>query len=295
MSALAARQHVVFGLDQVVALGLTAGAVHKRTRAGRLHRIHRGVYSLVPRELLTREGRFMAAVLACGSQAALSHRSAAILHGLISPPAPEIQVTAPTRRSAPGIRIHRSRTLTPADVTLVQGIPCTTVARALLDLGDDLNQTQHERTLNRAEAMGRLRIRALDDQLERNCNRTAAANLRRALAVFRPRQAPTESSLEADFLALLRAHGLPEPERQVVLDLEDGDPPIRVDFMWPAAKVIIETDGREYHATRRAFERDRRRDQRLTRARWRFARVTWRQIHDDPGSVVALVIDLLAA
>lgn len=295
VAALAASQHGVFSLAQCAPLGLGARAVQKRAEAGRLHRIHRGVYALVPPALLTRDPLFMAAVLACGSGAVLSHQSAAVLHGLVTKAPPENHVTAPTHRSLHGVRVHRSLTLTDRDATVVNGIPCTSLARTLLDLGDDLNQTQHERALNQTQAMGRLRLRALDDQLQGNPNRIAATNLRRALAIYRPGQAPVESRLEADFLALIRAHHLPEPERQVVLDLEDGDPPIRVDFMWPAAKAIVETDGREYHATHLAFERDRRRDQRLARARRRFVRITWRQLHDDPASVVQLVVDLLAA
>ena len=283
---------------QLLALGLSAQAVYKRAQTGRLHRIHRGVYSLVPKELLARNGLFMAAVLACGPGAALSHRSAAVLHGLINPILSDIDVLAATNRSHSGIRIHRSATLTAGDTTTVHGIPCTTIARALLDLGDDLTQTEHERALNQADAIGRLRLHALEDQMERNARRSAAANLRRALAIYRPHQAPTESRIEADFLALVRAHGLPEPERQVLIDLQDGERPIRVDFMWRAAKVVIETDGHRYHGTRRAFESDRRRDQRLARAGWRFARVTWRQLEEEPDSIAdllrALLADLLA-
>jgi very-short-patch-repair endonuclease len=294
LSALAARQHAVFALDQVAALGLSAPAVYKRTKAGRLHRIHRGVYSLVPHALLTQDGLFMSAVLAAGPGAVLSHESAAARHGLIRP-ASEIHVTAPARHALRGVVLHRSGTLADGDRTFVRNIPCTTVARALLDLGDVYTQGQHEHVLNQAEATGRLNLRALDGQLARNPTRLAAANLRRALAIYRPGQAPTESRLEFDFLTLVRAHRLPLPERQVVIDLQDGDPPLRVDFMWRAHKTIVETDGREYHGTARAFERDRRRDQRLARAGWRVARVTWRQVHDDPASVVELVVDLLAA
>jgi very-short-patch-repair endonuclease/predicted transcriptional regulator of viral defense system len=294
LAALAAAQHVVFSLAQCEAIGLTARSVQRRTASRRLHRIHRGVYSLVPADLLSREGRFMAAVLACGPGAVLSHQSSALLHGLVRTAPAAIDVTAPTHRGARGVRVHRSLTITDRDTTLVNAIPCTTIARALLDLGDDLNLTEHERALNQTQAMGRLRLRALDDQLQRNPTRSAASNLRRALTIYRPGQGPVQSRLEADFLSLIRAHHLPEPERQIVLDLEDGGPPIRVDFMWPGVKAIVETDGRKYHATDRAFESDRRRDQRLARAGWRCVRVTWRQVHDEPAWVVGLVADLLA-
>lgn len=293
LAALARSQQAVCSLAQCASLGLGARAVQKRAASGRLHRIHRGVYSLVPKELLTRDGLFMAAVLACGPHAVLSHQSAAVLHGLV--PASPVHVIAPGKRLVDSVTVHRSTTLTARDTTRVRGIPCTTVARTLLDLGDDLNAAQHDRVLNRAEAQGRLSLRALDDQLARNGARSAAHRLRARLAVYRPGQAPTESPLEDDFLALIRAHHLPEPDRQVVLDLEDGERPIRVDFMWREAMVVIETDGHEHHGTRRAFRDDRRRDQRLARARWRHARVTWEQVHDEPVSVVGLVTDLLAA
>lgn len=294
VAALAASQDAVVALGQLTALGLSDSGVRKRAAAGRLHRLHRGVYSLVPPQLLSVRGTLRAAVLACGPGCAVSHRAAAFLHGLIAAVPRSVDVVAPTHRVAPGIRVHRSLTLTPADITTVRGIPCTTIARTMLDLGDDLNQAEHEQVLNQADVMGRLSLPALDDQLARNPTRAAAAGLRAALIVYRPRQAPAESRLELDFLTLIRAHGLPEPERQIVLELQDGGPPIRPDFMWRAAKVVVELDGRPYHVARRAFESDRRRDQRLVRAGWRCVRITWRQLHDEPETVLALLLDLLA-
>jgi predicted transcriptional regulator of viral defense system len=211
VASLAGSQEAVFSLAQCVALGLGARAVQKRAQTRRWHRIHRGVYSLVPEELLTREARFIAAVLACGPGAVLSHRSAAVVQGLLRDPPPRIDVTAPGHCRPHGIRVHRSLTLIPQDTTVVNGIPCTTIARTLLDLGDDLTQTEHERALNQADALGRLRLRALEDQLERNPTRRVAAQLRRALTIYRPGQAPTESRLEADFLALVEPTTCPTP------------------------------------------------------------------------------------
>jgi very-short-patch-repair endonuclease len=148
-------------------------------------------------------------------------------------------------------------------------------------------------TLTQAEVLRVLDVRALQDQLERNARRPAAAKLRQAMTIYDPGQAPTESGLEEDVLTHLRAAGLPIPERQVHIVLNDGEEPIRVDFVRRAQRLVLETDGRQFHATRRAFETDRRRDQRLARAGWRVVRVTWRQLRDDPASVVALVADLL--
>ncbi|MGH3263240.1 MAG: type IV toxin-antitoxin system AbiEi family antitoxin domain-containing protein, partial [Trebonia sp.] len=263
VATTAARQHGVLALAQCLALGLSARAVQRRAAAGRLHRIHRGVYALVPVSLLRRDALFMAAVLACGPEAALSHRSAGLLHGLIRGKDGEIDVTAATDHRVPGIRIHHSRTLTARDTTRVRGIPCTTIPRTLLDLADVVPGPQLEHALNQAEVMSRLNLRALDDQLARNARRTAACRLRQALGFYRPGQPPPERGLEEAFVELLRDAPVPAPERQVVLDLRDGGNPIRPDFIWSAARLVLETDGRDVHATRLAFESDRIRDQRL--------------------------------
>lgn len=114
-------------LAQLAELGLSPRAAQKRVRAGRLHRVHRGVYSLVPPALLSVDGRYMAAVLACGPGAVLSHRSAADHHGLRPTARARIDVTVPGRikRRVGGVDVHCSTTLVAADVTVVDGIPCT--------------------------------------------------------------------------------------------------------------------------------------------------------------------------
>lgn len=159
MSRLAAGQDLVIDLDQLLAAGLTATAVHKRVAAGRWYRVHRCVYALVPPSLLSRRGHLIAAVLACGEGAVLSHRSAAELLDLVArwSARPEIHVTAPRRRTVPGVTAHRSTTLTTADVTRLDGIACTAVARTLLHLGDHGDGAELEHALDRAQAGGRLR------------------------------------------------------------------------------------------------------------------------------------------
>ncbi|MGH2914151.1 MAG: type IV toxin-antitoxin system AbiEi family antitoxin domain-containing protein [Solirubrobacteraceae bacterium] len=298
LAEAAARQHGVVALAQIVELGLTASAVHKRAAEGRLHRVHRGVYSLAPPKLLSWRGRYMAAVLAAGPGAVVSHGEAAALHGLCATSGRfGVAVTVPgcTARRRRGIEIHRSMTLTAADVTTVDGIPCTTVARTLLHLAAVVAQRQLERALDQAEVMRALDLRALDNQLARNPRAVGAAPLRAALALHRPDDAPAESELEAAFLDLCRAAGLPVPERQAWLLLDDGEDPIRVDFAWRAQLLVLETDGRRFHQTARSFESDRRRDQRLALAGWQVVRVTWRQLHERPQEVVALVAGLLRA
>jgi hypothetical protein len=240
----------VFALAQLADLGLTASAVRKRVASGRLHRVHRGVYALVPPELLSRDGRFMAAALACGPGAVLSHRSAATLHELRATERAGIDVTVPgrTTRSHPGIDLHRSRTLTAADTTSVNGIPCTTVpARCStwprLWAAARTSARWTRRRSSRSSTPG-----ALEDQLERTRHGHAARTVRAVRNAHRVGTTATWSQIEEGFLALCRAAGLPAPEVQAWIAPEDGEPALRVDFLWRQSWLIIETDGHMYHA-----------------------------------------------
>ncbi|MFZ0042435.1 MAG: DUF559 domain-containing protein [Solirubrobacteraceae bacterium] len=254
------------------------------------------MYSVAPPELLSVEGRYMAAVLTCGPGAVLSHHSAGRLYGLLPSARSRIAVTVPRRGngSRPGLHIHRSRTLTPADITTVDGIPCTNVARTLLDLAAVEPRRRLERAVNQAEVLRVFDGFAIKNQLERHPRSGAAAKLRAVLDDYRDGEAPTESDLEDRFVALCQERGLPAPERQVHVMLDDGEPPIKVDFLWRDQRLILETDGRGFHQTRQAFESDRRRDQRLTLAGWRVVRVSDRQLRDDPRRIAGMVVELLA-
>jgi very-short-patch-repair endonuclease len=236
----------------------------------------------------------MAAVLACGEGAVLSHRAAAHLHNLRPTDRHRIDVTVPrrTKQSHESVDVHTSTTLSAADITTVDGIPCTTVARTYLDLGDVAGVREVERALERGEMLGIADARTIDDQLARNPTRAAARRLRAALSRLRADNAPTENDFEEDLLALCRRAGLPEPRRQFYVDPGDGEPAVRADFAWPAQKLIVETDGRQAHGTRSAFESDRRRDQRLMLIGWRVVRITWRQLKYEPWRVEALLLGL---
>jgi predicted transcriptional regulator of viral defense system len=295
LGVLAARQEGVFSLAQLKRLGLSASAIHKRAQGGRLYRVYQAVYSLAPPELLSRNGRFMAAVLACGPGAVLSHRSAAELHELLASARSGIDVTVPNRsgRAHQGINLHRSTTLMPTDTTVIDNIPCTTVSRTALDLAAVSPQRRVERALTQGEILGKLDASALKDQLDRNAKTPAAANLRAALRALTGGTTPTWSRFEERFLALCRRTGVPQPEVNAWIVLDDGEPAIRADFAWRAERVVIETDGRRYHSSRRAFETDRRRDQRLTVAGWRVIRLTWRQLEEEPRRIEALLAGLL--
>ena len=142
ISALFARQYAVASVEQLNDLGLGPRATQHRVATGRLYRIHQGVYALTRSSLLTREGRWLAAVLACGPGAVLSHRSAAALSQLRPIGSANVDVTAPKRRgrSRPGINAHTG-SLHPDDVTIIRAIPCTTIARTAVDLAEVVDDT----------------------------------------------------------------------------------------------------------------------------------------------------------
>ena len=295
LAGLAGEQHAVFALRQLTELGLTGAAIRKRAATGRLHRVYQSVYSLVPPALLSREGRWMAAVLACGPGAVLSHRSAAALLGLRPTARARIDVTVPGRssREHPGIEVHRSTTLSPADTTREKNIPCTTVARTQLDIAEVINRRSVERAFDQAEILEVFDLRALEEQLERNPTRRGAQVVRAVLAEHYVGSTPTWSDFEERFLALVRAAGIPQPEVNAWIVLPDGGLPIRADFVWRAQRAVVETDGHGTHRTRQAFERDRRNDQRLIATQWRPVRMTRRQLDNEPDRIAATTIALL--
>ncbi len=294
---VANAQHLVFSLAQVVQLGPTPRAAQMRAGISRLHRIHRihqAVYSLVPKERLTREGRWMAAVLACGEGAVLSHRSAASLHGLRRTDRTNIDVTVPRRSSRrhAGIDVHRSLALTDEDTTIVDGIPCTTVARTLLDLAAVLARRPVERAFDQAEIEGVLDLRAVAEQLDRHPNHRGAPTVKAILAEHYIGTTLTVSELEEAFFALCRRARVRQPEVNEWVDLGDGEPPIKADFLWREERVIVEADGDRFHRTHQA-RGDPRRDQRAMLAGWRPVRTTWRQVMLRPRELEAMLARLV--
>jgi predicted transcriptional regulator of viral defense system len=294
IAKLAAAQHLVFGVHQLEALGLSADAASKRARTGRLHRIYMSVYSIVPESMLTPHGRYMAAVLACGPGAVLSHHSAASLLGLRRSSRTRIDVTVAGRsqRRHAGIRVHRSTTLTAADVEIVDGIPCTTIERTLLDIDDGLTQRQLERAFDQAEQMEVLDLRKIDDQVARNPTRRGVKRIKAILRDHRIGSTVTDSEIEERMLSLLRPTGCPMPETQVWIDPRDGGLMVQRDFVWRRLEVDVETDG-GHHRTILQMETDTRNDQRLEDADWVVRRFTWKQLEEEPRRVVASVLRTL--
>jgi predicted transcriptional regulator of viral defense system len=293
--ALGLEQHAVLRLDQLVALGLAPRTVRARAAKGRLHRCYQTVYSLVPPTLLSRFGRWLAAVFVCGDGAVLSHRSAAALHGLRPSAQRKPDVTVPGRsgHKQKGIAIHRSVTLADKDVTIVDSIPCTTVARTLLDLGDAIARRPHEKAFDQAEVMGVLNLNAINDQLDRNQTRGAAKRTRSILDEHYIGTSLTRSELEERLFVECQNQGVPRPEVNEWIVLPDGGPAIFADFVWRQSRVVIETDGFKTHRTRQKFESDRETDQRFLVCGWAPLRTTWRQIERRPAVIVARALVLI--
>jgi very-short-patch-repair endonuclease len=279
-------------LEQLRQLGITVQAADERVEAGRLHRIYQGVYA-VGHVLLSTEGHRLAAVLACGPDAVLSHRSAAAHWGIRTGSRDRIDVTAPGRRGRhpSGIDAHRSGSLRPIDRTVVRGVPCTSLARTLLDLAGVVSSRELRNAITQAEVARIFDLTAVREVIGRSRRRRGVARLKLAIELHDPRDQLARRELERRFLSLCRASDLPSPEVNAPLLL--GGATIEADFLWRQARLIVETDGRESHGTVRAFEEDRRRDQRLKVAGWDVIRCTWRQVTDEPQSVVHTIRVLL--
>lgn len=220
----------------------------------------------------------MAAVLAGGAGAILSHLSAGMLWHLLypTPSVPHI-TTAVTGRRRPGIRFHTAR-LASDEVTTRDGIPVTTVARTLLDLAAVLDPHRLERAIAEAEYRRYADRPSLADLLDRYRGRAGTKGLRAVLAAGNPERGITRSALEDRFLRFLDARGLPRPELNVPLEVDGSW--IEVDCLWRAERVIVELDDLS-HLRPRNFHSDRVRDRRLSARGWEPVRVTERQLDED--------------
>jgi very-short-patch-repair endonuclease len=276
---------------QLAAVGLTPRQLERRVATGHLVRVHRGVYAVGHRRL-NRDGYWLAAVLACGPGALLSHRDAAALHALLPlVDSGRTHVTTAGRCTPQrGIEVHGRCVLHADDVTTVGGIPVTTVARTLVDIAGTPRLTK---AVNEAERLGKLDARALEATLARTRGRkdaAAAARLRGELArVAAIGWQLTRSDLEDALDALVRDHGLP-PHR-ANLRTPQGE----VDAAWPAQWVAVEVDGWDVHRGRAAFQRDRTKTNALTLAGWTVLRFTWSDITHRPAVSAAAIAQALAA
>jgi very-short-patch-repair endonuclease len=274
---VARRQHGAISAEQLAAAGLSARRVEHRVGRGLLTRLYRGVYLVGPLE--TEHSRLMAAVLAGGPGAVVSHYLAAVLWAVRPPREGPIDVTVPGRkvRPRPGLSTHRT-TLHPHDITRRHGIPVTTAARTILDLAATEPATEAERALNEARILRLVSDPSLDEQFSRYPRHRGTAALR---AITEADKGFTRSRAERITLALIRKARLPRPETNVKLAGHE------VDLLWRAQRLIVEFDGYAAHSMRRSFEQDRRRDQLLVADGWRVIRITWRQLTNEPESIAA--------
>jgi hypothetical protein len=279
LGVLASEQWGVVTHGQLLALGFSSSAIQRACATGRLHRRHRGVYA-VGHTAIRREGHWLAAVLACGAGAALSHRSAAVLWDLRPSWHRVIEVTAALRgRVSPhGVRLHGTARLAPSEVTVRSGVPVTTVSRTLADLAAVLGHRDLERTFERAEALQVLDVPSVIASVQ--C-RPGAPAVRRILDAWEP--TATRSELEVALLRLIGPAGLPRPE----VNARVGE--FEVDLLWRKSKLVAEADSIAFHLTRAAMERDRRRDAVLARDGYRVLRFTDRQVRRRPIEVTTAI------
>ena len=294
IAEIANRQHGLIALGQLEDLDLDRKATHGRVEAGRLHRVHQGGYALGHMPLIV-EARYMAAVLACGPQAVLSHRSAVDLWGLREDRRGRVDVTAPGRRGRGprGIDAHRDGSLREADRSELKGIPCTTVARTLLDFAAVASLREIREVVGEAEVRRLLNQAEVRRLIKANRGRRGVARLRMLLDELHPQTKRTRSEMERRFLRMCTRAGLPPPEVNVWLDVGDGGK-LQPDFLWRDARLIMEADGRQFHGTRSAFVNDRRRERRLQLAEWRVSHCTWHEIQHEPNRLAATIRGLLA-
>jgi len=261
------RQHGAISIEQLRRAGLSNAGVARRVRASRLHRLHQGVYA-VGHIAPSNERQWMAAVLAFWAtpedgnpNAALSHRSAATLWGLLPPAGGAVDVSLLSRNGRGkrrGIAVHRPRSLEPGEIAWRRGIPVTSPARTLADLRSVVAARELRRAIRQADFLGLpIGSDVVSDK--------------------------TRSELERRFLWLCRRHRLPAP----AVNLRVG--PLTVDFCWLEEKLIVETDGYRSHRGRTAFEDDRERDLMLRALGYDVQHLSYRQVFDESARVAAIL------
>jgi hypothetical protein len=254
-----------------------------RIGRGQLHEVFRGVFVVGVRRI-TRRGRWMAATLAAGEGAVLSHRSAARLWQLLPPVAEWVDITCPPGRVVrrKGIVSHESP-MQDDEREVVDGIPVTAPFRTIFDLAAVVGQRELERAWHEA-LVRELRAKvSLPVLLERYPGRRGTAALRALLESTEP-ETVTRNDFEEAFLALIDAYGLPRPRMNADLSLRGRF--FEIDCLWERERIALELDSRGVHGTPKRFESDRQRDRILVAEGWRAMRVTWRQLQQEPEVIV---------
>lgn len=288
LSRIAARQHGVVSRVQILALGVTPSFVARFVDSGLLHPLHLGVYALGHSQI-TREGRWMAAVLAVGEGAVLSHLSAALLWGIVDRAGGLIHVLAADSgsRARSGLVIHRTRHLPPGHRLEIDGIPVTSIDRTLLDLAAMLTPGRLRYAVEAADRRGLLDVPALIELCDASPGRKGTGALRRIALEQRGATARTKSPPESTFLRLCRDYGLPEP---LVNSTLHG---YEVDFHWPDRRLVVEIDSYTFHRSWAQRQRDLERDADLKVRGHDVLRFTPERLAGDEEAVFAQVGALL--
>jgi very-short-patch-repair endonuclease len=267
---------------QLLEAGLTTKEVERRLHTARLLRLHRGVYAVGHRRL-TREGEWMAAVLAAGAGAAVSHRSAAALHGLLPERGRRVDVTTTARRVTTNwVEVFPVRELAAEEVTTRGGIPVTTVTRTLVDLAGLVEAEDLERAVNEADVLRALDVAAVLACAEGTRGRRGAGHAA-LVAVLSRHHGPVvlRSPLERRFRALLRAHGLPAAEHNARVGRWE------VDAVWRDTRVAVELDSAKFHDVAAAQARDAAKEAELVAAGWTVRRYRSRHLTGGRGAATA--------
>lgn len=283
VAEVAQAQYGLVTRGQLLDLGASEDQIDWRLRRGSLHRVHRGVYA-VGHSLLSRPGRWLAAVLALGKGAVLSRRSAGELLEILTPSSRAPEVSSPTRRRREGILVRRT-VVQEDEIQIVAGIRTTGLSRTILDLAADSSRSQLEQMINEAEIRGLTDRTSIPMLLERYPRRAGSALLRQMFREQTRASGITRRELERRFKEILEATDLPRPRYNAHVAV--GGQFFEADCLWAEQRLIVELDGRAVHGTDRAFERDRRRDRLLVADGWRVTRVTWLQLRDEAPAVVA--------
>ena len=268
---LARAQHGMVARRQLLALGFTRNGIAHRRRTGRLYLVVRGVYSVGTRDL-SPKGRWMAAILASGEGACLSHRSAGALYGICEERNGVVEVSV--RRTGlvhrDGIKVHRRPSLPSQDVGTLQRVPITSPVRTLIDLATELPTKYLARAVNEANVLDVIDVETLRSQLDAYAGVPGARRL--CALLDKDTFVLTQEELERLFLPLAREVGLPLPLTEEIVNGYE------VDFFWPELRLVVETDGLRYHRTPSAQAKDARRDQAHTAAGYARLRFTHHQV-----------------
>ncbi len=285
LSDLARRQHGVVSREQLLDLGWSKDEVNWRLRSGRLHRVHGGVYAVGYRRV-SKQGWWMAALLASGPNALLGHQTAAALWGLRGYSGGAIHATVP-RKSTSSKRIRRHFSHVPPDERSErEGIPVTSVHRTIFDLSATVSVDEVVAMIKEAEYLNLWDRLSLWDLLERYPAKRGSRNLRFALKrITEEPVGQKRSKLEERFAPFLRRHRLLLPRFNDWIPLDPK--PYRVDCHWPQHHLIVELDGWEGHKTKSAFQDDRARDRALRVAGYSVIHLTWAQLDSDPKAIAS--------